>query len=214
MIRHWLKHGRGPVEAVDDRLVPFPPHGLVGSLSEVERRPRLAGVSRVISRLEGALSLPPRRLDRSELQTDGYSDLTTRGIARADPADPVRAGERGIPPAVRRARAPVLPPRDAAPAGRRGDRPAARSGGADLGRRPARPGRRRDGPRPAGRAASDPHQADDHRQRRRAGRPGAAGSRGPGRAPGGQRPVAAPGPDAGPAALLFRGPAQVATWCS
>ena len=36
-------------------------------------------MSRVISRLEGALSLPPRRLDRSELQTDGYSDLTTRG---------------------------------------------------------------------------------------------------------------------------------------
>ena len=33
----------------------------------------------LISRLEGALSLPPRRLDRSELQADGYSDLTTRG---------------------------------------------------------------------------------------------------------------------------------------
>jgi hypothetical protein len=78
-VRHWLKHGRGPLEAIDDRLVPFPPRGLAGWLSEMERRPRLAGVTGVISRLEGALSLPPRRLDRSELQTDGYSDLATRG---------------------------------------------------------------------------------------------------------------------------------------
>ena len=79
VVRHWLKHGRGPIETIDERLAPFPPRGLVGSLSEVERRPRLAGVTRVIGRLEGAPSLPPRRLDRSELQTDGYSDLTTRG---------------------------------------------------------------------------------------------------------------------------------------
>ncbi len=78
-VRHWLKHGRAPVEAIDDRLVPVPPLGLPGYLSEVEQRPRLAGVTRVVSRLEGALSLPPRRLDRSELQIDGYSDLTTRG---------------------------------------------------------------------------------------------------------------------------------------
>jgi hypothetical protein len=78
-IRHWLKHGRGPVETIGDRLVPFPPRDLGGSLSEVERRPRLAGATLLISRLEGALSLPPRRLDRSALQTDGYSDLTTRG---------------------------------------------------------------------------------------------------------------------------------------
>ncbi len=78
-IRHWLKHGRGPVETIEDRLVPFPPRDLAGALSEVERRPRLAGATLLISRLEGALSLPPRRLDRAALQTDGYSDLTTRG---------------------------------------------------------------------------------------------------------------------------------------
>jgi hypothetical protein len=78
-VRHWLKHGRGPVESIDDRLVPIPPLGLSGYLCEVELRPRLAGVTRVVGRLEGALSLPPRRLDRSELQIDGYSDLATRG---------------------------------------------------------------------------------------------------------------------------------------
>ncbi|MGP0063261.1 MAG: hypothetical protein ACLQGP_06605 [Isosphaeraceae bacterium] len=78
-VRHWLKHGRGPVEAIEDRLVPFPTRVLAGSMAELERRPRLAGMTRVVGRLEGALSLPPRRLDRSELQTDGYSDLATRG---------------------------------------------------------------------------------------------------------------------------------------
>jgi hypothetical protein len=78
-VRHWLKHGRGPVESIDGRLLPLPPRGLAGYLSEVERRPRLAGMTRVVGRLEGALSLPPRRLDRSELETDGYSDLATRG---------------------------------------------------------------------------------------------------------------------------------------
>ncbi len=78
-IRHWLKHGRGPVGTIGDRLVPFPTRDLEGSLSELERRPRLAGATLLISRLEGALSLPPRRLDRSAMQTDGYSDLTTRG---------------------------------------------------------------------------------------------------------------------------------------
>ena len=78
-IRHWLKYGRGPVDSIADRLVPLPPCDLSGSLCELERRPRLAGATLLISRLEGALSLPPRRLDRSALQTDGYSDLTTRG---------------------------------------------------------------------------------------------------------------------------------------
>ena len=78
-IRHWLKHGRGPVESIGDRLSPFPTGDLVGSLVEMEHRPRLAGATLLISRLEGAPSLPPRRLDRSAMQTDGYSDLTTRG---------------------------------------------------------------------------------------------------------------------------------------
>jgi len=45
----------------------------------VEERPRLAGMTRLIHRLEGALSLPPRRLEDDSLQTDGYWDLTTRG---------------------------------------------------------------------------------------------------------------------------------------
>ena len=38
-------------------------------------------MGRLVSRLEGALSLPPRRLAWSELQNGGYSDVTTRGDA-------------------------------------------------------------------------------------------------------------------------------------
>jgi hypothetical protein len=78
-IRHWLKHGRGPVESIGDRLAPLPSRDLSGTLAELERRPRLAGAMLLVSRLEGALSLPPRRLDRAAMRTDGYSDLATRG---------------------------------------------------------------------------------------------------------------------------------------
>jgi hypothetical protein len=78
-IRHWLRHGRGPAGVPDDRLLPIRPRALVGTLSELETRPRLSGMARLASRLEGALCLPPRRLAFSELQNGGYADLTTRG---------------------------------------------------------------------------------------------------------------------------------------
>jgi hypothetical protein len=78
-IRHWLKHGRGPLGCSAERLVPLRRRGLAQALADVERRPRLAGVARLVSRLEGALCLPPRRLAESELPSGGYADVTTRG---------------------------------------------------------------------------------------------------------------------------------------
>jgi hypothetical protein len=78
-IRHWLKFGRGPVLGGNALLVPLPQRGRAGSLADLEERPRLAGVTRLVERLEGALSLPPRRLEVTGLQADGYWDLTTRG---------------------------------------------------------------------------------------------------------------------------------------
>ena len=78
-IRHWLRHGRGPVGAGGERLAQLRPRSLAAALADLERRPRLAGVGRLVSRLEGALSLPPRRLAWSELQNGGYADVTTRG---------------------------------------------------------------------------------------------------------------------------------------
>jgi hypothetical protein len=77
VIHHWLKFGRGPVG--DGGEIPIPPRGLVGATPQVEERPRLTGLTRLISRLEGALSLPPRRLDHDGPETAGYWDLTTRG---------------------------------------------------------------------------------------------------------------------------------------
>jgi hypothetical protein len=78
-IRHWLRHGRRPEQNEDDRLIPPRPPGLTRILAGVEQRPRLAGIARLVSRLEGALSLPPRRRASALLQCGGYSDVTTRG---------------------------------------------------------------------------------------------------------------------------------------
>jgi len=78
-IRHWLRHGRGPAGTGDERLAPIRPRSLSEALAELERRPRLAGIGRLTSRLEAALSLPPRRLAWSLLQDGGYADVTTKG---------------------------------------------------------------------------------------------------------------------------------------
>ena len=151
-IRHWLKHGRGPVAPIAGSIgsVRAPRPGRIalrGRAASAARRhgpPDQAARRRVEP--APAAARPVRLADRRLL---GPRDP---GIARADPADPVRARARGIPPSVRGARAALFPPRDPATARGRGGRPAARSGGADLGRRSARPGRRRDGPGSAGRA--------------------------------------------------------------
>ena len=78
-IRHWLKFGRGPLVPGHDLPLPLPPRGSAGSLADLEERPRLSGMTRLVERLEGALSLPPRRIELAELKSDGYWDLTTRG---------------------------------------------------------------------------------------------------------------------------------------
>jgi hypothetical protein len=78
-IRHWLRHGCAPVGTTSDWLLPFRPRSLAETLVDLERRPRLAGIGRMVSRLDGSLALPPRRLAWPELQDGGYADITTRG---------------------------------------------------------------------------------------------------------------------------------------
>jgi hypothetical protein len=78
-IRHWLLHGRGPVGTADVRLIPDRPRSLVEVLIDLERSPRLAGIGRLVSSLESAISLPPRRLAWGLLQDGGYADVTTKG---------------------------------------------------------------------------------------------------------------------------------------
>src|SRR5262249_41934196 len=60
-IRHWLRHGCGPAGEPLERLVPVRPRATAQTIAELESRPRLAGIGRLVSRLEGALCLPPRR---------------------------------------------------------------------------------------------------------------------------------------------------------
>ena len=71
--------------------MPPRPRGLAETLAELEQNPRLAGVGPLVSRLEGAISLPPRRLAWSEQQDRGLLRHHDQGVAGANPADPVRA---------------------------------------------------------------------------------------------------------------------------
>jgi hypothetical protein len=78
-IRHWLRHGQGPLEAADERFIPRRPRRLETLLNELEERPRLAGIARLVRRLDGALSLPPSRRTKGEVECGGYADVATRG---------------------------------------------------------------------------------------------------------------------------------------
>jgi hypothetical protein len=78
-IEHWLKFGRSPSNhsGAWDHFALVPEGSTV--LADLDSRPRLAGISRLVTRLEGALSLPPRRLAWTERQDGGYADVTNRG---------------------------------------------------------------------------------------------------------------------------------------
>ncbi len=81
-IRHWLRHGRGPSDEPGESMtVPVRPTSLTESLAEIEERPRLAGISRLMNRMDAVLTLPARRLRAAEPHHNGgYADLATRGI--------------------------------------------------------------------------------------------------------------------------------------
>jgi hypothetical protein len=55
------------------------PRTLTGVLAALLLRPRLAGAETHVTRLIGALTLPPRRLTPQELPVGGYTDMTTHG---------------------------------------------------------------------------------------------------------------------------------------
>lgn len=81
-IRHWLRHGRGPVESAEDLVREIEPRraqSVTEALDEAIRRPRLAGGASMVARFEGALSLPPRQRWREIMPTGGYADLANHG---------------------------------------------------------------------------------------------------------------------------------------
>jgi hypothetical protein len=85
-LRHWLRHGRGPIKEAGARIVRIirevarvKSRTLTDVLAELTKRERLAGAVPYVARLLSALALPPRRLARQQLPVGGYSDVATRG---------------------------------------------------------------------------------------------------------------------------------------
>jgi hypothetical protein len=80
---HWFRHGEPPVDDQAGRLASEitqrKPPSLSDVLAEVSRHERLRQAVPHVARLEGALSLPPRRLQSPRLQQGGYSDITAKG---------------------------------------------------------------------------------------------------------------------------------------
>ena len=100
-IRHWLRHGRGP-RIKPTTIVPLRPRRLAETLAEMERRPRLAAVGRLVSRLEGMVGF--RRVSLRGRSCKTAATQTSRpGRSRADPANSIRTRWRGVSEAVCRA---------------------------------------------------------------------------------------------------------------
>lgn len=82
-LRHWFRHGRGPIKQAGAELAreleAVQPRTLAGALAALAQRERLAGAVPLVAQLVSALTLPPRRLDQHELPLGGYADVTTRG---------------------------------------------------------------------------------------------------------------------------------------
>jgi hypothetical protein len=82
-LKHWLQHGRGPIEDAADEVARemsvVPPRTLGEVFSRVAQRGRVAAVLPFVDQMVSALSLPPRRLVHQELPVGGYADISTRG---------------------------------------------------------------------------------------------------------------------------------------
>lgn len=82
-LKHWFRHGRGPVheaaQAIVRELKPEAPRTLQGIIEELLKRGRLAGAQPFMEQMVSALTLPPRRLEPDSLPLGGYSGVGTRG---------------------------------------------------------------------------------------------------------------------------------------
>lgn len=79
-IKHWLRHGRGPLP--DTGKTPDAPKREQSFTELVERllkSPRLAGVSDLMQQVIAAVSIPPHSQRRTELPVGGYSSIVNRG---------------------------------------------------------------------------------------------------------------------------------------
>ncbi len=80
---HWFRHGEPPPgpagERLADEIARRKPPSLSDVLADVSRHQRLRGAVPHVAKLEGALSLPPRRLEQPRIKQGGYSDITSKG---------------------------------------------------------------------------------------------------------------------------------------
>jgi hypothetical protein len=81
-LAHWLRHGCASKPAAGRRLAEVliePPSRKESFTAALRRRPRLAGAVALVTTLEAALALPPRRLRPDARPEGGYAGVTTRG---------------------------------------------------------------------------------------------------------------------------------------
>jgi hypothetical protein len=82
-LKHWFRHGRGPIREAAQALVREvrieEPRSLAGVLQELLKRGRLSGAEPFLEQMISALTLPPRKMQAEELPVGGYSGIATRG---------------------------------------------------------------------------------------------------------------------------------------
>ncbi len=78
---HWFQHGCAPTTAGEQLAEPVESVAQrVTSLIDLARSdPRLVGAASLVPAFDAALTLPPRKRQRSEVPQGGYSDVSTRG---------------------------------------------------------------------------------------------------------------------------------------
>lgn len=82
-LKHWFRHGRGPIREAAQALMREvrieEPRSLAGVLQELLKRGRLSGAEPFLEQMISALTLPPRKMQAEELPVGGYSGIATRG---------------------------------------------------------------------------------------------------------------------------------------
>ncbi|MCC6150186.1 MAG: hypothetical protein IT461_08045 [Planctomycetes bacterium] len=82
-LKHWFRHGRGPIREAAQAIVRETrieePRSLAGILETLLKRGRLSGAEPFLEQMISALTLPPRKMQADALPVGGYSGIATRG---------------------------------------------------------------------------------------------------------------------------------------
>lgn len=82
-LKHWFRHGRGPIREAAQALVRETrieaPRSLAGIVETLLKHGRLSGAEPFLEQMISALTLPPRKMQADALPVGGYSGIATRG---------------------------------------------------------------------------------------------------------------------------------------